>query len=99
MEKEHSDKNYAVAVYLAAVFSLLGVHHFYVGRIGHGLIDIGITIVAVYLIISGLTSENAARTGLGILLIVLDYVHTVYFTYRLITGTYRDGKGRIIQVG
>tara|TARA_A100001037_G_scaffold50596_1_gene42606 strand:- start:1819 stop:2118 length:300 start_codon:yes stop_codon:yes gene_type:complete len=99
MEKEHSDKNYAVAVFLAAVFSLLGVHHFYVGRIGHGLIDIGITIVAVYLIISGSMSGIAIRVGLGALLIALDYVHTVYFTYRLITGTYRDGNGKIIQIG
>ena len=99
MEQESSDKNYGVAVFLAAVFSLLGVHHFYVGRVGHGLIDIGITIVAVYLIISGSTSGNPMRIGSGILLIVLDYAHTVYFTYRLITGTYTDGKGRIIQVG
>ena len=99
MEQECSEKNYATAVVLAAVFSLLGVHHFYVGRIGHGLIDIGITIVAVYLIISGYTSGITIRVGLGVLLIALDYVHTVYFTYRLITGTYRDGKGRIIQVG
>ena len=99
MERDSSEKNYAAAVVLAAVFSLLGIHHFYVGRVGHGLIDIGITIAAVYLIISGSTSENAMRVGLGVLLIALDYVHTVYFTYRLITGTYRDGKGRIIQVG
>ena len=99
MEQESSDKNYGVAVFLAAVFSLLGVHHFYVGRVGHGLIDIGITIVAVYLIISGYTSGIEMRVGLGVLLIALDYVHTVYFTYRLITGTYSDGKGRIIQVG
>jgi len=99
MEQECSDKNYAVAVVLAAVFSLLGVHHFYVGRAGHGLIDTGITIAAVYLIISGYTSGIEMRVGLGVLLIALDYVHTVYFTYRLITGTYSDGKGRIIQVG
>ncbi len=99
MAKECSNKNYATAVLLAAVFSLLGVHHFYVGRVGHGLIDIGITIVAVYLIISGATSGIEMRVGIGILLIVLDYVHTVYFTYRLITGTYRDGNGRIVQVG
>ena len=99
MAQECSDKSYATAVFLAAVFSLLGVHHFYVGRVGHGLIDIGITIAAVYLIISGATSGIEMRVGLGILLIVLDYVHTIYFTYRLITGTYRDGKGRIIQVG
>ena len=99
MAQECSDKSYATAVFLAAVFSLLGVHHFYVGRVGHGLIDIGITIVAVYLIISGATSGIEMRVGIGILLIVLDYAHTVYFTYRLITGTYRDGKGRIIQVG
>ncbi|MBT3995689.1 MAG: TM2 domain-containing protein [Chloroflexi bacterium] len=99
MQEQQSDKSFTTAVVLAAVFSLLGFHHFYVGRIGHGLFDLGMTAVALYLIVTGTSAESDAKVGLGFLVIALDYIHTVYFTYRLIIGTYRDGQGKLIKIG
>ena len=44
MNDVRSEKSFTVSVVLAAVFGLLGIHHFYVGRIGHGLFDLGMTV-------------------------------------------------------
>ena len=98
MNEVRSEKSFTVAVVLAGVFGLLGIHHFYVGRIGHGLFDLGMTVVGGYLIWTGIESEAVGKIGLGFLILALDYVHTVYFIYRLIVGTYRDGNGRYIKL-
>ena len=97
MNEVRSERSFTVAVLLAGVFGVLGFHHFYVGRIGHGLFDLGMTVVGVILIWTGITSESGVRVGVGALIIVLDYIHTVYFMYRLIVGTYRDGNGYLIK--
>jgi len=34
----------------------------------------------------------------GFLLILIDVVHTVYFTFKLIIGEYKDGSGRLIAI-
>ena len=98
MNDVRSEKSFTVAVVLAGVFGLLGIHHFYVGRIGHGVFDLAMTVVGVYLIWTGAASESGAKIGFGLLVLALDYVHTVYFIYRLIVGTYRDGTGRYIKL-
>jgi hypothetical protein len=98
MNDSRSDKSFTTAVVLAAVFGLLGIHHFYVGRVGHGLFDIGMTILGVYLIWTGANAESDGRVVLGFMIIVLDYIHTVYFMYRLIVGTYKDGSGKLIKL-
>ncbi len=35
---------------------------------------------------------------IGLLIILIDVVHTVYFTFKLIIGEYKDGKGRLIAI-
>jgi hypothetical protein len=35
--------------------------------------------------------------AIGALILLADYVHSMYFIYRLIVGTYADGKGRMVS--
>ena len=35
--------------------------------------------------------------AIGVLILLADYMHSAYFIYRLIVGTYSDGKGRLIS--
>ena len=51
--KTKSKKNYTVAVCLSAVFGTIGIQHFYLGRYVLGLIDLSLSILAVYFFISG----------------------------------------------
>jgi len=39
-----SPKSYGVAVCLSTIFGVLGIHHFYLGRYLHGLLDVTMTI-------------------------------------------------------
>ena len=93
-KREYSDKSYVTAAVLAGIFGVIGIHHFYVGRWGHGLFDLSMTVLGVIAI----TSANgfSALMASGILLLLLDLIHTVYFMYKLIVGEYRDGSGLLI---
>ena len=84
-----SDKSYAVAVCLSAVFGILGIHHFYLERWAMGLFDLALSIGGFILILNG--------NSWGILLLVIDSIHTIYVTYKLLVGEYADGLGRIVS--
>lgn len=88
-DEKFSDKRYAIAVILSAIFGVLGFHHFYLGRWGHGLFDLFLTIGGVVLISLG----SLPLFLLGVLMLVIDVVHTFVVTIRLLIGEYRDGKG------
>ena len=83
-----SEKSYIVAVCLAAVFGIIGIHHFYVGRWWHGLFDLSLSIGGIALLLYG--------NLFGVVLLVIDIIHTVYFMYKLIVNEYRDGSGNLI---
>ena len=87
---DKSKKSYAAAVCLAAIFGTVGIHHFYLGRWAHGLFDLAMMVLGVYLLVIG--------EPVGLLLILIDVVHTVYFTFKLIIGEYKDGSGRFIAI-
>ena len=90
-----SPKKYGVAVCLSAIFGLLGIHHFYLGRWLHGLIDLSMTIGAFTLImIVSVESPNAVIAG--VLLLAVDIIHTIIITILLLTGSYKDGSGKIV---
>ena len=86
-EQRFSQKSYAVAVILSAIFGILGIHHFYLGRWGHGLFDLALSVTGFVLIGSG------TLVLLGMALLLIDVIHTLVVTIRLIIGEYRDGKG------
>ena len=77
---------------------MAGLHHFYVGRILHGLFDLSLSIVGFLLIFYGARDDvTNSIIASGVLFLILDAVHTVYFMYKLIVGEYRDGSGRLVK--
>ena len=84
-----SKKKYSIAVCLSGIFGLLGIHHFYLGRWLHGIVDLSMTVGAIILI--GIGSEL-----LGYLLLGVDIIHTLIVSIFLLTGSYKDGNGDVI---
>lgn len=84
-----SDKKFTTAVILAGLFGTMGIHHFYVGRLGMGLLDVGMFAATCYFFFH----QQYAIAGI---ILLVDIIHTVFVTYMLFTGQYKDGKGNII---
>ena len=89
----YSSKSYGVAVSLCGIFGIVGIHHFYIGNHLHGIFDLSLLIFGVLLLIVGDGLE-----GLGVLLLVIDVIHTFVIFYRLITEKQKDGSGRLIVI-
>ncbi|MDJ0867240.1 MAG: TM2 domain-containing protein [Myxococcota bacterium] len=84
-----SDKSYATAVAISSVFGFLGLQHFYLGRIGEGLLDLSLSIGWMACFLSGYWLPGA-------LFFVADWGHSTVVTIMLLTGNFRDGQGRLV---
>lgn len=84
-----SQKSYAVAVSLSAIFGVLGVHHFYLGRYIEGIIDFSLFVVTMYFYING-------DFLWAIAVFAIDGIHTFIITIMLLTGSFKDGQGRYV---
>ena len=84
-----SPKSYGIAVCLAGIFGVLGIHHFYLGRTLYGLFDLGLTVAAVYFLLTDQVLAAAA-------FFAVDIVHSLVETIRLLVGASRDGNGAIV---
>lgn len=84
-----SPKSYVIAVCLSAIFGVVGLQHFYMGRIAEGVLDFGAIVLAIYLFAAG--SE-----GWAVLVFIIDSIHTFAVTIMLLTGSFKDGAGRVI---
>ena len=84
-----SDKSYTVAVCLSGVFGVFGIQHFYMGRWIEGIIDVSLFVATIYLFLVG-EPVWALVTGAA------DALHTLIVTIMLLTGSFRDGSGRLI---
>lgn len=84
---ESSDKSYAVAVILSGIFGMLGIQHFYLGRWGEGVLDLGLSFAWLYAFAVG---QPLAAWGF----FCLDLLHTVVVTYLLLVGKFKDGQGK-----
>lgn len=89
LKEQPSDKSYVVAVCLSAIFGVVGVHHFYLGRYIEGSIDFGLFVATIYFFIMG-------QIGWALLFGLVDALHTLIITIMLLTGTFKDGKGKTI---
>ena len=87
-----SPKSFGVAVSLCGVFGIMGIHHFYIGNIVHGLIDLLLFVAAMVCFFNN--TESWALFGLMLLLI--DVGHSVWVMYQLFTGKTYDSQGRLI---
>jgi TM2 domain-containing membrane protein YozV len=90
MKEDCSKKSYIISVCLSGIFGVVGIHHFYVERWMHGLFDFSLFVIFIYLISNG--------NYFGFLVLLIDCIHTVYVTYKLIIGEYKDGKGKFICI-
>lgn len=84
-----SKKSYVVATILAGIFGIIGIHHFYAGRIAMGVLDLSLFIATCFFYISG----DFLIAGI---LFLGDLTHTVLVTYLLLIGQYKDGNGNFI---
>ncbi len=89
MPIQPSDKSYVVAVCISAIFGVMGVHHFYLGRYIEGTIDFSLFVATVYFYFTG-------QIGWAALCFVLDSLHTFIITIMLLTGSFKDGRGKTI---
>ena len=84
-----SDKSYTIAVCLSAVFGVVGIQHFYLGRLVEATIDLGLFVATIYFFLTG-------QFLLAFLVGAIDAIHTFIVTIMLLTGTFRDGRGRLV---
>jgi len=84
-----SEKSYGVAVCLSAIFGVLGIQHFYLGRWFEAFIDLGLAISTIFLFLIG-------EPLWGLLVAAIDGIHTFIVTIMLLTGSFRDGQGRLV---
>lgn len=89
MQDKASEKSYAIAVCLAGIFGILGIHHFYLGRWLHGLFDLSLSITGITLIVL-----HHGLFGWGLL--AIDFLHTMAVTIMLLVGSYKDGLGKVV---
>ena len=82
-----SPKSYAIAVSLSAIFGVVGIQHFYLGRWLEAFIDLGLATATVILFVIG-------EPGWALLVGAIDALHTFIVTIMLLTGSFRDGQGR-----
>ena len=87
--KQPSEKSYGVAVCLSAIFGVMGIHHFYIGRYLEGVIDFALFVATLYFYFSG-------QLLWAVLFFAIDGLHTFIITIMLLTGTFKDGKGNYI---
>ncbi len=91
-----SPKSFGTAVTLCGLFGIVGVHHFYLGNILHGLIDLGLFALAIALFITGSATENDGYTLMGWLVLAMDAIHSTVVFFLLIVGKAKDARGRIV---
>lgn len=93
---EISPKSYGTAITLCGIFGTMGIHHFYLGNIMHGLFDLGLLVATVLFWIAGETTGSPAYFILAIVLFLIDAIHTIIVFYRLIAEQEHDGQGRLV---
>ncbi len=87
-----SERSYGVAVCLTGIFGVLGIHHFYLGNIAHGIFDFSLFVIFLVLFY-GWGGEYALWS---FLFFGLDFIHTVFVFFKLLVGAETDGQGKIV---
>ena len=95
--EEISPKSYGAAVALCGVFGMVGIHHFYLGNILHGLFDFAMFLIWFLIWITG-AAGNDFLMLLAVACFLADFVHTLVVFTKLICGTARDSRGRRVAI-
>ncbi len=89
LPEKPSSKSYTIAVCLSAIFGVVGIQHFYLERWLEAILDLGMFIATVYFVATG-------QILIAFLVGAIDALHTLIVTIMLLTGTFRDGSGRLV---
>ena len=89
MSLEVSEKSYVIAVCLSGIFGVVGIQHFYLERWTEAMIDLCLFAATFYLIFTG-------QIFWALLVGTVDAVHTLIVTILLLTGSFKDGHGRLV---
>lgn len=88
---EISPKSFGLAACLCGIFGVLGVHHFYLGNIPHGMVDLGLFVGAMVCLYG-----MPGMALFGVALLFIDILHSIFVMYLLFTGQTKDSAGRIV---
>lgn len=72
------------------VFGVMGVQHFYLRRWDEAVLDVGLTVTAMYFLFI------ANEPLIGCAVMALDILHTIVVTSMLVVGKFRDGSGKVV---
>ena len=86
---EVSDKSYVIAVCLSGIFGVVGIQHFYLERWLEAVIDFSLVVATAYLLLTG-------HFWWGVLCGLIDALHTLIVTILLVTGSFKDGHGKLV---
>lgn len=93
-QPERSPKSYGAAVALCGVFGTMGIHHFYLGNMLHGIFDLGLFLLTITFWINFALTDNPAAAIAAVVLMCIDGLHTLIVFIRLIIGKEHDSEGR-----
>jgi TM2 domain-containing membrane protein YozV len=88
--EQPSRKSYTIAVCLSAIFGVVGIQHFYLGRYIEAIIDLGLFLAMIYFFATG-------QIVTGFVVGAVDALHTFVVTIMLLTGSFRDGSGNLVM--
>ena len=95
-DQEISPKSFTIAIILANLSGLMGLHHFYLGNIVHGALDLSLFVITVILFVLSHVPGLESLFALAILTLIIDALHSLFVISMLIIGKQRDGKGRLV---
>jgi len=84
-----SEKSYVVAVCMSAIFGVVGFQHYYLGRWIEGTIDFLLFALTIYFYVNG-------ELLWAFLVFAIDSMHTFIVTIMLLTGSFKDGSGKLV---
>lgn len=91
-QADATDKSFGIAVRLCGIFGTVSMHHSYLGNIVRGLFDPWLFVGSILCFFSG----DPSLQMLGLILILMDALHTLFVFYKLIVGQQLDGASRLV---
>lgn len=96
-----SRKSRKTALILCIVFKELGIHDFYLGRVGAGFGHLAISMVAILFMCVGFYSDSygsSAGQFMGYLVDIPNVIWTIYELVQIASGRMTDGEGKPVKL-
>ena len=86
-DSDISSKSRLIALLLAVLAGLMGIHHFYSGKISIGIALAFMTLLSLF----------TSWLGIGVLIIFIPVIWTFLDIFVILTGNYKDKEGKKIK--